>query len=81
MSLDPIRFFSLCQARFYEKTSLDMKIYSLTSSILIGGISYLASLYKAFPLKQIEPMKVGIGMTITAWLIYSTVGGYLSYTT
>ena len=76
MFLDPIRFFSQCQASFIQKSDLETKIYSLTSSALITGIAYYASTIKPLHLRNIEPYKVVAAASIISWLFLSTIAGY-----
>jgi hypothetical protein len=76
--IDPIRLFSRCQAAFIQKSDLEQKIYTLTSTILVTGIAYSASCVKASNLRRFDPYQVVMGTSIATWLFLSTIVGYYS---
>jgi hypothetical protein len=75
MSLDPIRFFSRCQAAFFERSDLEMKIYTFTVSALAGAAYYFSDAL------VYEARRMGVGQTALkisglTWLFLSTVTGF-----
>jgi hypothetical protein len=77
MNLDPIKFFSVCQAAFIQKVPLEIKIYTVTVSALLGLADYMAGVFvhgsKKFVIGGTETK-----IFLATYLVLSTGAGFFA---